>query len=76
MAFLIDGFRNPAKLILTAGFVFIILLFVIMKVPALAEWVSEVLRGWNGQSTSLASPSGFALAGVFIYCFPSFAYPP
>ena len=53
--FLTWRFSRPGKLILTAGFVFVILLFVILKVPALAEWVSKVLRGWNGQSTGLAS---------------------
>ena len=54
-AFLLWRFLKPGRLLLSAGFFFIILFFIFLKVPALAEWVSKVLRGWNGQSTSLAS---------------------
>ena len=53
--FLLWRFTKPGKLLLNAGFVFIILLFVLLKVPVLAEWASKVLRGWNGQSTELAA---------------------
>jgi alginate O-acetyltransferase complex protein AlgI len=54
-AFLLGRFTMPGKLLMNAGFVLIIFLFVVLKVPALAEWVSRILRGWNGQSTALAS---------------------
>lgn len=54
-AFLLGRFTMPGKLLMSAGFVLIIFLFVVLKLPALAEWVSRVLRGWNGQSTALAS---------------------
>jgi alginate O-acetyltransferase complex protein AlgI len=52
---LLGVFTKPGKLVLGASFVFIILLFVMLKVPALAVWTSKLLRGWNGQSTALAS---------------------
>jgi alginate O-acetyltransferase complex protein AlgI len=48
-------FTKPGKLVLGASFVIITFLFVMLKVPALAEWTSKLMRGWNGQSTALAS---------------------
>ena len=54
-ALLLTRFSKPGRLVLSAGFFFIILIFVILKVPALAEWASRILRSWNGQSGSLAS---------------------
>ncbi len=52
---LLGRFSKPGKVILAGGFVFVILLFLTLKVPALAEWASKTLRGWNGQSTEPAS---------------------
>ena len=54
LAFLMGRFVGPGKAILTGAFVFIILLFVLLKVPALALLVSIGLRSLNQQSTSLA----------------------
>jgi alginate O-acetyltransferase complex protein AlgI len=68
-ALLLGRFSKTGKLLLIAGFVFIILLFVIFKVPALAEWVSKVLRGWNGQSTALASPLDIRWLGFSYIAF-------
>jgi alginate O-acetyltransferase complex protein AlgI len=62
-------FSLTGKLLLSAGFVLIILLFVVLKVPALAEWVSKVLRGWNGQSTALASPLDIRWLGFSYIAF-------
>jgi alginate O-acetyltransferase complex protein AlgI len=55
LAFLLTRFTLPSKGILTAAFVFVILIFVILKVPALAVLVSAGLRSLNGQATSTAS---------------------
>ncbi len=46
---------SPAKAGLTAAFIFILLLFMVLKLPALSTWVSAGLRALNGQSTKLAS---------------------
>ena len=54
-AFLLTRFAKPGKALLTAAFVFVILLFVVLKVPALAALVSVGLRSLNHQSTNLAS---------------------
>ena len=54
-AFLLTRFTKPGKAVLTAAFVFVILLFVVLKVPALAALVSVGLRSLNHQSTNLAS---------------------
>ncbi|MGA2490251.1 MAG: MBOAT family O-acyltransferase [Anaerolineales bacterium] len=68
-AFLLGRFAKPGKVLLSIGFVFIILLFVILKVPALAEWASKVLRDWNGQSTALASPLDLRWLGFSYVAF-------
>jgi alginate O-acetyltransferase complex protein AlgI len=55
LAYLMARFTLPGKGILTAAFIFVILLFVILKVPALAALVSVGLRSLNGQATTTAS---------------------
>jgi alginate O-acetyltransferase complex protein AlgI len=55
VTFLMLQFTKPGKAILTAGFLFIILLFVVLKLPALTKMVSIGLRGLNHQSTRLAT---------------------
>ncbi len=67
--FLLWRFAKPGKLILGAAFVFIILVFILLKVPALSEWVSQVLRGWNSQSTLLASPLDLRWLGFSYIAF-------
>jgi len=67
--FLLWRFSKPGKLILSAAFVFVILIFVLLKVPALSEWTSQVLRGWNGQSTLLASPLDLRWLGFSYIAF-------
>jgi D-alanyl-lipoteichoic acid acyltransferase DltB (MBOAT superfamily) len=69
IGFLLWRFSKPGKLILSAAFVFVILIFVLLKVPALAEWTSQVLRGWNGQSTLLASPMDLRWLGFSYIAF-------
>ncbi len=54
LAFLLTRFTALGKATLTGAFVFVILLFVVLKVPALAALASMGLRGLNQQSTSLA----------------------
>jgi alginate O-acetyltransferase complex protein AlgI len=68
-AFLLWRFTLPGKLILTAGFVCVILLFLFLKVPLLAEWFSKAMRGWNGQSTLLASPLDLRWLGFSYIAF-------
>jgi alginate O-acetyltransferase complex protein AlgI len=67
--FLLWRFSTPGKLILTVAFVFVILVFLVLKVPALSEWVSQVLRGWNGQSVLLASPLDLRWLGFSYIAF-------
>ena len=52
---LLTRFTKPGKLVLNTAFVFLILLFIVLKVPALSFLVSMGLRSLNHQSTSLAS---------------------
>ncbi len=54
LAFLLTRFTTPGKAALTGAFVLVILLFIVLKVPALAALVSMGLRSLNHQSTSLA----------------------
>lgn len=54
VAFLLMRFTKPGKAALTSAFVFIILLFIVLKFPLLAALVSMGLRSLNHQSTSLA----------------------
>ena len=37
------------------GIVILLLVFVVLKLPALTNWTSTLLRGWSGQNQSLAS---------------------
>jgi alginate O-acetyltransferase complex protein AlgI len=53
IAFLLTRFTKPDKAVLTSAFVFIILIFIVLKVPQLATLVSMALRSLNHQSTSL-----------------------
>ncbi len=54
IALLLTRFTKPGKAVLTSAFVFIILLFIVLKFPLLAALVSMGLRSLNHQSTSLA----------------------
>jgi D-alanyl-lipoteichoic acid acyltransferase DltB (MBOAT superfamily) len=67
--FLLWRFSQPSKLLLSVAFVFVILLFVFLKVPSLSGWASRVLRGWNGQSTLLASPLDLRWLGFSYIAF-------
>ena len=67
--YLLWHFSKTGKLLLSAASISIILIFVILKVPALSEWVSQVLRGWNGQSTLLASPLDLRWLGFSYIAF-------
>ena len=69
VAFLLGRFSKPGRLVLSAAFVFIILLFVFLKVPALAEWVSRILRSRNGQSAAMASPLDIRWLGFSYIAF-------
>ena len=67
--FLLWRFTKPGKIILSAAFLIIILLFLVLKVPALSNWASQILRGWNGQSISLASPLDLRWLGFSYIAF-------
>ncbi len=54
IAFLLSRFSKPNKVILLCAFVFIILLFVILKVPILSTILSGIFRRLNNQFPSLA----------------------
>ncbi len=54
IACLLTLFSKPYKAMLISAFVFILLIFVILKVPLLSTIFSVLLRGLNHQSTSLA----------------------
>jgi D-alanyl-lipoteichoic acid acyltransferase DltB (MBOAT superfamily) len=54
IAFILTRFIKPNKSILIIAFVFLITIFMVLKVPLLATMASMVLRSFNHQSTSLA----------------------
>lgn len=54
-AFLLARFTAPGKVALGATFLFVILFFVFLKVPALSLQASLFLRGLNAQSLATAS---------------------
>ena len=68
-AFLLWRFSKPGKLLLIGASVLVIVIFIFLKVPALAEWFSGVLRGWNGQSPLLASPLDLRWLGFSYIAF-------
>ena len=69
MAFLFGRFSKTNNLILSALFVVIIFLFVVLKVPILTEWVSKFMRSWNGQSVATASPLDIRWLGFSYIAF-------
>jgi alginate O-acetyltransferase complex protein AlgI len=54
IAFILAYISNRDKFVLISSFVFIIFLFVILKVPSLSVFFSGLLRSINQQSTTLA----------------------
>jgi alginate O-acetyltransferase complex protein AlgI len=69
LALLLTRFTKPGKAALTAAFVFIILLFVVLKVPTLSALVSVGLRNLNHQSTQSASPFDLRWLGFSYIAF-------
>lgn len=69
VVFLVWRFSKPSKLILTFGFIFLILLFVFLKLPPLSQWLSEFLRNLNRQSAALASPLDIRWLGFSYIAF-------
>lgn len=67
--FLLWRYTRPGKFSLIAAFIFVIILFLFLKVPALSEWLSRVLRSWNGQATLLASPLDLRWLGFSYIAF-------
>ncbi len=55
LGLLIARFTSPGKAVLSAAFVLVILLFLLLKVPALSLQLSLFLRGLNEQSLTTAS---------------------
>jgi D-alanyl-lipoteichoic acid acyltransferase DltB (MBOAT superfamily) len=53
--FILTGLIKAAKILLLLAPLAIIVIFVILKVPGLAVWVSMQLRGLNGQSPATAT---------------------
>ena len=68
-ALFLSRYVQPAKIILTSAFIFIILLFIVLKVPALAVLVSAGLRKLDHQSASLASALDVRWLGFFYIAF-------
>lgn len=54
---LMGGFRTRpySKSVYFIGIIFILLVFILLKLPAITLWVSGLLREWGGQSRELAS---------------------
>ena len=67
--FLLWRFTKPSRLLLTLAFILVILFFVFLKVPALSQFLSQLLRALNGQSTSLASPLDIRWLGFSYIAF-------
>jgi alginate O-acetyltransferase complex protein AlgI len=68
-AFLLARFSRPGKFLLTAGFISLLVVFVILKFPVLAALVSSGLRSLNHQSTALASPLDLRWLGFSYIAF-------
>jgi alginate O-acetyltransferase complex protein AlgI len=52
--FLLSRFTIPGKASLTVAFIFVLMLFAILKIPQLSVLISKILRSLNQQSTTLA----------------------
>jgi alginate O-acetyltransferase complex protein AlgI len=66
---LLMHFQSHSKLLLNSATISLIILFIVLKVPDLTGWVSKLLRGWNGQSTVLASPLDIRWLGFSYIAF-------
>ncbi len=69
LAFGLLRFVKPGQAILTAAFVFILLIFIVLKLPAVSTWVSAGLRSLNHQSVKLASPIDLRWLGFSYIAF-------
>lgn len=52
-----------------AGILFLLLVFILLKLPALTLWLSSLARGWVGQSTANASPLDIRWLGYSYIAF-------
>jgi len=68
-AFLLTRYTKPGKALLTCAFVLFVLLFVVLKIPALASLISLGLRSLNQQSTNLASAQDLRWLGFSYIAF-------
>jgi D-alanyl-lipoteichoic acid acyltransferase DltB (MBOAT superfamily) len=69
LAFILARFTKPGKAILTAAFIFILLVFIVLKLPALSMLASVGLRNLNHQSVKLASPVDLRWLGFSYIAF-------
>jgi D-alanyl-lipoteichoic acid acyltransferase DltB (MBOAT superfamily) len=69
LGFLLAHFSLPNKMVMTSGLIFIILIFIALKVPLFAQQVSIWVRSMNHQSTNLASPQDFRWLGYSYIAF-------
>lgn len=68
-ALVLTRFSGPGKAVLTGAFVFIILLFIVLKYPPLATMASMGLRSLNHQSAGLALPQDLRWLGFSYIAF-------
>ena len=69
LTFVLWRFTRPAAALLVGAFLFIILIFIVLKLPALSAWASAALRSLNHQSTKLASPLDLRWLGFSYIAF-------
>jgi D-alanyl-lipoteichoic acid acyltransferase DltB (MBOAT superfamily) len=69
LALVLLRFTSPSKAILTSAFILILLIFIILKLPEVSTWVSQLLRSLNHQSVKLASPLDLRWLGFSYIAF-------
>ncbi len=67
-------FSEPGKLLLSAAFLIVIIIFLILKGPGVFGVGQPGSKGFERTINCTGFSAGFKLAGVFVYSFPPSAY--
>ncbi len=66
---LLARFSRPGKIVLATGMVVLILIFILLKTPALAQATASWLRTWMGQDPALAQSTDLRWLGFSYIAF-------
>jgi D-alanyl-lipoteichoic acid acyltransferase DltB (MBOAT superfamily) len=65
----LNRFTVPGRMALGLALAVLVVLFAVLKIPALSIGISRILRSWNGQTPALASPLDLSWLGFSYLAF-------